>query len=132
MIGLDTNVMVRYLAQDDKEQSREATRLIEDLTEEEPALLSLVVVVETVWVMEELYGASRARVAEIIEQLLRVRTFIVDDAEIAWQALSGYRKTSADFADHVIARSCTYKGCQRIMTFDKKAARDCGMTLLRS
>jgi predicted nucleic-acid-binding protein len=131
MIGLDTNVLVRYLAQDDARQSPIATRLIENtLTETSPGFVSIIVLVETVWVMEDLYAADRARVSEIVDALLRARTVVVEDAEIAWRALDAFRTGRADFADCMISAFATAAGSTVVYTFDKVAARDSGMTLL--
>jgi predicted nucleic-acid-binding protein len=130
VIGLDTNVLVRYLAQDDAEQSAVASRLIESLTAEKPGLITSVVLVETVWVMDEIYEASRADIATVVEKLLQTGTLLVQDAEQAWNALSRYRAGAADFADYLIERTCTALGSEATYTFDHKAARDCGMALL--
>jgi predicted nucleic-acid-binding protein len=132
MIGLDTNVIVRYLAQDDAEQTRAATRLIETLTPEAPGFITAVVVAETVWVMEDLYDASRAEIAVILEKLLQTGAFVFQDAEILWRALARYRMGRADFADYLIERTCAAANCDATFTFDKKAVReDCGMQLVR-
>ncbi|MFI5014671.1 MAG: PIN domain-containing protein [Hyphomicrobiales bacterium] len=130
MIGLDTNVVVRYLAQDDASQSAAASRLMEALSPEVPGLLTSVALAEVAWVMEELYGASRAQVGTIVKSLLQTRALVVQDAEVVWRALSRYRGGSADFADYLIERSCVALGCEATYTFDEKAARnaDCGMT----
>jgi predicted nucleic-acid-binding protein len=132
VIGLDTNVLVRYLAQDDPRQSSAASRLIESLTPENPGLLTTVVLAETSWVMEDVYGASRQKIAEIVEGLLQTRTLVVQDAEQCWQALSRFRTGSADFADYLIERTCTALGAETTYTFDRKAARrdDCAMILV--
>ncbi|HTT83466.1 MAG TPA: type II toxin-antitoxin system VapC family toxin [Rhizomicrobium sp.] len=130
MIGLDTNILMRYFAQDDPKQSPAATRLLEDLTSESPGLIPAVVLAETVWVMEDVYGADRTRIAAIVESLLRTSALIVQDSEAAWRALSRYRARSADFADCLVERTCAGLGCRQIFTFDKRAARDAGMTLV--
>ena len=132
MIGLDTNVLVRYFAQDDAKQSVAASRLIEALTAESPGLVTAVVLAETVWVMEELYGARREQIASIVENLLQTGVLVVQDAEQAWAALSRYRGGIADFADYLIERTCAALGSEAVYTFDRKAARakDCGMTLV--
>jgi predicted nucleic-acid-binding protein len=92
--------------------------------------VSAVVLVETVWVMEDLYGAERARVAGIVEALLRARTVIVEDTETTWRAVEMFRAGRADFADCMIRAFATAAGSEIIYTFDKVAARDAGMTLL--
>ncbi len=130
MIGLDTNVLVRYLAQDDAEQSAAASHLIESLTAEKPGLITSVVLIETAWVMEDVYGAGRDEISAIVEKLLQTGTLVVQDAEQAWSALSRYRAGAADFADYLIERTCTALGSEATYTFDRKAARSCGMELL--
>lgn len=128
MTGLDTNVLVRYLAQDDPRQSAQANRLIESFTAEAPGHVSIVVLAETAWVLEDLYGTSRARIAEIVEMLLQTETLVVSAATVVRQALAGFSKGRADFADHLIERLDAAAGCERTMTFDRIAARDAGMT----
>lgn len=127
MIGLDTNVLVRYLAQDDKAQSTRATALIElECSSESPGFVTQVVLVEVVWVSESIYAATRKEVAEIVRKILNIRQLAVQDAEIAWQALRLFETGRADFSDCLIARTAAAAGCDKTMTFDKKA----GMTLL--
>lgn len=132
MTGLDTNVIIRYLAQDDARQSAAATRLMESLTVDDQGLVTSVVLAETAWVMEENYGATRPQIAAIIERLLMTDALVVQNAELAWQALGRYRSGSADYADYLIERTCTSLGCEIVYTFDRKAARknDCGMTIV--
>jgi predicted nucleic-acid-binding protein len=132
VIGLDTNILVRYLSQDDAKQSVAASRLIEAPTPESPGLITTIVLAETVWVMEELYGARREQIASIVENLLQADALLVQDAEQAWAALSRYRGGVADFADYLIERTCASLGCETVYTFDRKAARarDCGMMLV--
>lgn len=132
MIGIDTNVLVRYLAQDDVQQSALATRLFEQsLSEDMPGFLSLVALVETVWVMEDLYDADRQQIAAIVETLLHTRAVVVADSEAVWRALARYRAGKADFADFLIHESSTAAGCTAVYTFDKVAARDSDMRLLQ-
>ncbi len=127
MIGLDTNVLVRYLAQDDKAQAALATTVIEhQCTVETPGFVGLVVLVEVVWVSESRYGASRTDVAEIVKRLLSIRQLTVQHAEVVWQALRQFESSRADFADCLILRSAEAAGCERTVSFDKRA----GMTLL--
>lgn len=131
MIGLDTNVIIRYLAQDDRGQSVIATRLIEgSLTSENPGFVPLVVLTEIVWVLEDCYVLPRSSIGEIVERLLRVRQIQVQDADTAWQALRLFRAGNCDFADCLIARVSAAHECERTVTFDKAAARGAGMHLL--
>lgn len=122
MIGLDTNVVVRYLAQDDPEQSAQASELIDGLTAVEPGFVSLVAVVEVYWVLRSAYGQSRARCADLIDGLLDARELRVGDAAVVRTAAAACRE-GADFADVVIAELGRVAGCGTTMTFDRRAAR---------
>ena len=130
MIGLDTNVIVRYLAQDDPEQSAHATDLIEGLTTADPGFISLVALVETYWVLRSAYGESKARCAELIEGLLDARELRVGSDAIVRAASAACRDDGADFADAVIAELGRVAGCEHTMTFDRRAARTKHMRLL--
>jgi len=131
VIGLDTNVLVRYLAQDDPQQARLATRLMErTLSEDEPGYVDHVVLCELGWVLERCYGVGRARLAEIVEGLLTARQLVVEDAEAVWAALRAMRADGADLADALLAARHRAAGCERTVTLDRRAARLPGMSLL--
>jgi predicted nucleic-acid-binding protein len=130
VIGVDTNVLVRYLAQDDATQSPIASRIIDALTADAPGYISMVVLVETVWVLSRTYRMPRARIAEIVETLLRARELVVEAVETAYLALATYQTTTADFSDALIAHAARLAGCSETVTFDKAAAATAGMRLL--
>jgi predicted nucleic-acid-binding protein len=130
MIGLDTNVLVRYFAQDDEAQSAQASTLIEALTPENAGFISHIVLVELVWVMQSLYQADRATIAKIIQTILSVPSLHVDNSEVVQKALRVYAETSADFADCLIAKLADAASCKKTVTFDVKAAKHCGMYLI--
>ena len=130
MIGIDTNVLVRYIVQDDPAQSKRASRFIEDeCSASAPGFISLVVLVELVWVSESCYGASRDEVADIVRRMLGIRQLVVQDAEIVWKALRHFESGKADFSDCLAERIAAAAGCAKMVTFDKAAAK-AGMTLL--
>ncbi|NIM40084.1 MAG: PIN domain-containing protein [Hydrogenophaga sp.] len=131
MIGLDTNVIVRYIMQDDPKQAARATSLIEGLSAEAPGFIALVSVVELVWVLSSCYELSRAQVSQALEVILRSKQLVVDRAEHVVRALRAYSSGSADFADCLIERIAASAGCTQTMTFDTAAAKTAGMTLLR-
>ncbi len=132
MIGLDTNVVVRFLAQDDAVQSPLATRLINRLSRERPGFISAVVLAEICWVLSRAYKTSREQVAESVEGLLRSAELIVENAEAAYRALGAYRASaSVEFADALIAETAILAGASEVVTFDQKAARELGMRLLK-
>ena len=130
MIGLDTNVLVRYIMQDDTKQSALATRLIESLYAESPGFVPLVSVVELAWVLSSAYGLDRNQIVQAFESLLRTKEITVEQAEIVWKALRVFQNAGADFADCLIERSAAAAGCDKTMTFDRNAAKHCGMTLV--
>jgi len=130
VIGIDTNVLVRYLTQDDAIQSPIATKLIEGFSHESPGFISQVVLVETVWVLSRAYKIKRAAIADILETILRARELVVEQAAAGLLALTTYRETKAGFADALLAQSGLLSGCHETLTFDKAAARATGMQLL--
>ncbi|MGZ2748071.1 PIN domain-containing protein [Burkholderia stagnalis] len=130
MIGLDTNVLVRYLVQDDPLQSKKATRLIESLTADHPGYITQVALVEVVWVLARAYDAERDEIAQVVEALLRTKELVIESAETVWKALRLYAGSSADFSDCLIERTCHEMQCECTMTFDTKAAKVAGMRLV--
>ena len=131
MIGIDTNVLVRYIAQDDKAQSPRATAFIEkECSADAPGFVGLVVLAEVVWVSESLYRATRQEVSDIVRRILSIKQLVVQDAETAWKALRLFESGKADFADCLVACSAIAAGCESVATFDKQAAQS-GMTLLK-
>jgi predicted nucleic-acid-binding protein len=130
VIGLDTNVLVRYIMQDDPRQSAKATRLIESLSADEPGFIPVVSLMEFVWVLSGSYGLDRASVAAALEGLLRSKELVVDRADLVTQALKRYSHAGADFADALIERIAAVSGCTATMTFDAGAAKAAGMTLV--
>jgi predicted nucleic-acid-binding protein len=122
VIGLDTNVVVRYLAQDDARQAAIATRLIEgSLSANERGFISIVTLAEIVRVMCSNYDASRASVAEIVEGLLTAPRLMMERADVLWRALNAYRDSKADFSDAVMAELGSAAGCSKTVTFDRQA-----------
>ena len=130
MIGLDTNVLVRYVTQDDPVQSPKASELIESLTAFAPGFISLVSVVELVWVLQSCYQSAKGDVVTVLETLLRTRELTIEHAEIIWQALRRFTASTADFADCLIERCAHAAGCVYTATFDLNAAKAAGMKRL--
>jgi predicted nucleic-acid-binding protein len=130
MIGLDTNVLVRYIAQDDSKQSPKASRLIESLTSDSPGYVSVVSLVELVWVLSGCYALTKDEICEVLEALLRTKEVIVQNAAIVWKAVRLFKSGKADFADCLIELSAKEAGCGYTATFDRDAAKHCGMKLI--
>lgn len=124
MIGLDTNVLVRYIVQDDAEQAAHAEALIEErCTAENPGRIDAVVMCELVWVLEGGYRYSREVVAPVLRQLLGTAELSVETPHLAWAAVRAYEKDGADFADYLIGARNKEAGCSATFTFDKRASR---------
>ena len=131
MIGLDTNVVIRYLVQDDKKQSAAATRFIEkSLTTDVPGYINHITLCEIVWVLQRCYDVTKQQLRDIIEGLLTTKQIIVENVEVAWKALRAYDANSADFCDALIGQANIHSGCEHTVTFDKKAASLPGFDLL--
>ena len=131
MTGLDTNVIVRYLVQDDPDQSAAAGLLFDTFKADAPGFVSAISVVELVWVLQSCYGADREQIRGVVEGLLRSRELLVERAELIWQSLRLFTRGNADFADCLIERCGHAAGCDQMMTFDQNAAKIAGMKLLR-
>ncbi len=131
MIGLDTNVLVRYITQDDAKQSARASTLIEGLDDTSPGFVTLVTIVELAWVLESSYNFSRQQFATVMQTLMAVDAIKLDRAATVASAVRSYISSNADFSDCLIERLSVNAGCQKTMTFDKAAAKSAGMTLIR-
>lgn len=130
MIGLDTNVVVRYLTQDDKSQAEKANALFEKkLTAVSPGFLSLITLVEVVWVLEACYEQSKVDIETIVHDLLTTKQLIVESSDLVYLALKRFSAGRADFSDALISIVSEKHGCEVIVTFDKKAV-SVGMQLL--
>jgi predicted nucleic-acid-binding protein len=130
--ALDTNVLIRYLVQDDVNQSALATDFIENhCTDSAPCFIGHITLCEVAWVLESNYGQNRTAIAKIIEQLLHVGQLEVMGSSIVWQALNDYKSSNADFPDHLLARVNQSVGCETTVTLDKKASKQTGFELLK-
>jgi predicted nucleic-acid-binding protein len=131
MIGLDTNVLVRYLAQDDPVQAPKATELIErQLTEDEPGFISVVAMAETAWVLERTYGLVDQEIAAAIEGVLQVEVLVVENEQEVFTAMIALKAGRGSFADALIGALGAKAGCSRTLTFDQRAQRLSGFELL--
>jgi predicted nucleic-acid-binding protein len=103
MIGLDTNVLVRYFVQDDSMQSRRATEIMEGrLTEANPGFVSIVTMAETVWVLDRTYRFSDAEIADAVERTLGANILVVENEQEVFTALTALKEGRGSFADALI------------------------------
>jgi predicted nucleic-acid-binding protein len=130
MIGIDTNVLVRYVVQDDARQAAAANQFIETtLSDDAPGWIASIVLCEFVWVLEAAYGYARTAIAATLQRLFEVDRFRLEAPALAWRALDGYR-AGADFRDALIALGNEQAGCDYTATFDRGAVRLKQMRLL--
>jgi predicted nucleic-acid-binding protein len=130
MTGIDTNVLVRYLVQDDPDQAKKASRFISnECSTADPGLINRIVLCELVWVLETAYKYSRGDVALALEKILRTKQFEIEDHQDAWSSFREYQ-AGADFADAFIATVNRRLGCEHTVTFDRKAVRGTGFVTL--
>lgn len=123
MIGLDTNVLVRFLVRDDAAMADRAERAIrERCSPEQPGYINHIVLCELVWVLERAYDYRRADVANVLDALCRATDFRVPDIEIVREAIGSFAQGRADFADLLLGLTNRAAGCEVTITFDKDAA----------
>ena len=124
MIGLDTNILVRHLAQDDPVQSAKATELVERrLSEENPGFVSIVAMVETAWVLDRAYGLADDEIAAAIERTLQADVLVVEDEQEVFAAMIALKEGHGSFADALIGGLGGRAGCTHTLTFEQKASR---------
>jgi predicted nucleic-acid-binding protein len=124
MIGLDTNVLVRYIVQDDATQSANAIAIVEKrLTPTNPGFVSIVAIVETVWILERAYGLAPQTVAAAVERILQIDVLVVENEEQVFTAMVMLKEGIGSFSDAVIAALGAKAGCSKTLTFDRKALR---------
>jgi predicted nucleic-acid-binding protein len=124
MIGLDTNVIVRYVTQDDPVQSPKATEWIERrLTPDNPGFISIVTMAETALVLERSYGLDDREIAAVIERLLQVDLLAIEREQEVFLAMVALREGQGSFADALISALGASAGCSSTLTFDQRALR---------
>jgi len=122
MTGLDTKVLVAWLL---------AAPGMSDVPFKGPYRVSHVVLAELVWVFDRIYNYSRGDIAALIEELLQTEGIDFTNEEIVIASLDAYRSGAADFADYLLMFDGQFSGCKTTLTFDKKAGRHAGFTLLK-
>lgn len=130
MIGLDTNVLLRFYLNDDAVQSPRARRIVDSLQTSEPGWVGLASILEMAWVLKKRKGASRDQIADLLDTLLSQDVIVVEQAVVVGKAVQRFRSARAGFADCLVAESARAAGCAKTVTFDEIAARDLGMDLV--
>lgn len=129
MIALDTNVLIRFLVEDDPVQCRQAKALIRRaIASGEPCFVSEVVLCEIVWVLESSYRVERVEIGRVLDRLLRAQRLRFRSSERLARALAAYTSGRGDFADYWIREAAGEGGCESVATFDRALLREPGFT----
>lgn len=132
MIGVDTNVLVRLFVVDDRRQSDTAGRFFAERSTADPAFVSLVVVAELVWLLEDTYDFSHAAIVGVLEDLLASPDFALERTDFVSDAVELAKRKKVDIADFLVARIALANGSRSAVTFDRAAAKRIpGMELLK-
>jgi len=126
MFALDTNVLVRYIVQDDKTQAGKATKIIEGLSADNPAFISCIVLCEINWVLKSAYKTPKQERLGVLQNLLSVPVFDIEQLECCVRALKFYQDGKADFSDYLIQDISRVHGYDTLLTFDKNAQKSKG------
>lgn len=131
MTGIDTNVLVRYIAQDDEVQAQAATAFIEQhCASGEKIFINHTVLCELVWVLRKCYKLSKPEIVAVLERIVNTAQFTFENHQIIRQALNDYKDGAADFSDYVIGRTNQHHSCAKTVTFDKAASKAEGFEVL--
>lgn len=130
MIGMDTNVLLRYIVQDDPAQARAASQFVEHkLSTTEPGFINNIVLCELIWVLESGYGYAREQIAQTLQRMFEIDRLRLESPDLSWRALDAYRR-GIDFSDALIALINEASDCDHTVSFDRRAARFEKMRLL--
>ena len=130
VIGLDTNVVVRFLVGDDPAQAAAARRIFADLSEARPGFIGREVLLELVWVLQRAYRIDRQAICDALEGLLDAPEITLEDPDSAGWAIARFRAGHGDFADLMIVAAARRAGCAELATFDRNAGRIAGVGLV--
>lgn len=133
MIGIDTNILVRYLTEDDKEQSLIAAELLETYTGKTNSIfINNIIICELIWVLDRGYKYKKKQITDVIKQILSTEEFAFERQDVLWLALDQYNQNNADFSDCLIAELNKYHNCQKTFSFDKSVTKLNGFTEFES
>src|SRR5258708_25958544 len=131
MIGFDTNILIRYLTQEYTIQSAKATEILERrLTPKNPGFVSVVAMVESVWVLDRAYGLPAQEIATAVERLLQVEVLAIENEQEVFTAMVELKQGRGSFSDALILELGARAGCTRTLTFDQNALRLPGFELV--
>jgi predicted nucleic-acid-binding protein len=125
MIAIDTNVLVRYLTQDDSEQAQIVNKLLEKYGGYPQSIfINNIVICELTWVLERGYKYSKSQIISVVRSIFSTLEFSFEHHNVLWLALEEYELKNIDFSDSLISQLNKYYGCEKTFTFDKVAAKN--------
>ena len=125
MIALDTNVLIRFIVEDDLEQSKRVRAFVESLGREDTrGFVSTMVVCEIVWVLESCYRFRRMEITSTLRSLLRARELLFESPDLVARSVDQYKNGKGDVADYLIDEVGRSQGCTATATFDTGLADD--------
>lgn len=128
MIGIDTNILIRYLTKDDPEQWKLAVQIIQN---NQPCFVSNIVLCEVVWVLtRQSYQFNKEQILNVLEMMLQSSGFEFENRSVVYQAIQRTKQGSADFSDYLIGAIAQQAGCNETVTFDRKLRREKGFRCL--
>lgn len=131
MIGIDTNVLVRYVTHDDEAQWQKASKYLQaHCSAHCPGWICGIVLCETVWVLSSGYGYEKSQICALLDRILYISELKVENRDCVKEALESYQTGQADFSDYLISAINKMNGCKTTVTFDKKAGKHSGFKLL--
>lgn len=128
MLGVDSNIVLRLLINDDPIQAEQAKQAVKNASS--PCLIDTTVLSEVVWVLKRGYKFDRENIIKAVEALLQTQNFVFEDNDIIWRTLNDYKDSSADFSDCLIGQRNKQNKCETTITFDRKASQIASFTLL--
>jgi predicted nucleic-acid-binding protein len=122
--ALDTNVLVRFLVKDDEHQSQLVYRIFKKAESEKKAFwVSLLVILEIIWVLDSVYEISRSEILDSLGELVLMPILKIEGQPVVQKFILSARKNSVDLSDVLIACTASMSGCDSVLTFDKKASK---------
>ncbi len=122
MIGIDTNVLIRFLVDDEAQQNHAARRLLSERGPDDPAFVSAVALVQSIWVLNRTLGYPMPEIVAMLRSLLATDGIVLEHGEQLAGLLGDEGSFDGQLADHLIAWSGDAAGCRHTVTFDRRAA----------
>jgi predicted nucleic-acid-binding protein len=131
MIGLDTNILIRFVAQDDPVKSPIANAIMNSLSVDKPGWIAVTAIAEFTWVMTRTFRISRTDAYSLLDRFLTMPVVVIEQEDLVRKAAGLFLNGSAEFTDYLVACSGQAAGCTHTLTFDRRAAKSAGMMLAR-